>query len=59
VLKRLGRGSTINHRAFVLEDNSYIYVRAAKNTTILEIDLEKLREIALDCPILEKKFLSY
>ena len=45
VIEKLFRGSAVNHRAFFMKDSMYVNVRTAKETKILSLSLDRMKEI--------------
>lgn len=55
VIERLYRGSVINHRSFITEDNIDVNARCQMPVTLFYILWEKMLQIKEGCPILTKK----
>lgn len=59
LLDRLMRGSVLNYRTFFTSEPSQVYVRAAKNSIVLEITYEQLVKFVKDSPLYERKLLGH
>lgn len=59
IIDRLYQGSCLNYRSFLQEDLIYVYVRCAKSSNLLFIDVPHLNFIKITHADFEKKFLSY
>ena len=55
VIERLYRGSVINHRSFITEDNIDVNARCQMPVTLFYILWEKMLQIKESCPFLSKK----
>ena len=53
VIERLYRGSVINHRSFITEDKIDVSARCFMPVTLFFIEFKKMKEIMLNCPVLQ------
>ena len=59
ILENCHRSSILNPRSFFIDENSFVFARAAKASIVLEISINDLNKLLPDSPLFEKKFLSY
>jgi CRP-like cAMP-binding protein len=59
VLERLYRGSSMNYRAFFMEDLMYVFAKCVKHSVLLELNQKTFDSIKTTHPDFEKAILSY
>jgi CRP-like cAMP-binding protein len=59
IFDRLMRGSILNLRTFFTGEPSQVYVRAARNTVVLEITFERLQSFTKESVLYERKLLGH
>ena len=45
IIEKLFRGSAVNHRAFFMKDSMYVNIKTAKESKILSLSLDSMKEI--------------
>jgi CRP-like cAMP-binding protein len=58
-LARLYRGSAINYRMWVMDDNSHVFLSCQGNVVIYKLTLDKMTELTKRHKELEEKFLKF
>lgn len=59
ILDRLMRGSILNYRTFFTSEPSQVYIRAAKNSKVMEITFEQLQRLSKESAQYERKLLGH
>ena len=59
VIEKLFRGSIINYRVFFMKEDSKVYYKFGRNSTVSILPIDTMNEIYPRHPVLKKKFTQF